>query len=175
MLLQSYACAGLPAHNCCCHPLLVLACWHSCYCHWLIVQFLPFIRIILMPANAGIASHMHSLSVVINPASLGIWLCCCCHWWLIVFKETIFILSKVASVIIITDWPQLWPEYRGLQAMCCCSQACIAVLALAAWCIGFHCWSVIVSSATAWCCCHLGCCQCHHGCHLSHHRLIVAL
>ncbi len=152
LLLSSIACAGLPASH---------------YCRWLIVQFLTFKRIV---ATTWMASVLSS-----DPALLGIQLCCCCCWWLIVFKETIFILSEAAVAVIVTAQPQLWPEYRGLQAMCCCSQACIAVLALAAWCIGFHCWSVIVSSATAWCCCHLDCCQCHQHHHLSHHRLIVVL
>ncbi len=160
LLLPSLACAGLPA---------------SCYCHWLIIQFLTFLTIILLPANAGIATTCMASMLSSNPALLGIWLCCCCRWQLIVFKETVFILSEAAVAVVVAAQPQLWPEYRGFQAMCCCSQACIAVLALAAWCIGFHCWSVIVSSATAWCCCHLGCCQCHQHCHLSHHRLIVAL
>jgi len=138
--------------------------------HWLDSQsllplvdysILPFLRIILMPANAGIATTYMASVLSSNPALLDEQMCCCYCWWLIVFKETIFILSEAAVAVIVTAQPQLWPEYRGLQAMCCCSQACIAVLALAAWCIGFHCWSVIVSSATAWCCCPLGCCQCH--------------
>jgi len=123
LLLPSLACAGLLA---------------SRYCCWF-VWFLPFLRIILMPANAGIAATYMASVLSSNPALLDVQMCCCYCWWLIVFKETIFILSEAAVAIVITAQPQLLPEYRGLQAMGCCSQACIAVLALAAWCIGFHC------------------------------------
>jgi len=64
--LSQCHCGTVPWH--CCHPLLVLkaqlllpslACvglCHSCCFRWLIMQFFNFIRIILLPANAGIAA-----------------------------------------------------------------------------------------------------------------------
>jgi len=55
MLFPSLACANFLAQLLLL-PLLVLACQHDYCCHWLIVQFLTFLKIILLPANAGIVT-----------------------------------------------------------------------------------------------------------------------
>jgi len=74
---------------------------------------------------------------------------------------------------------------------CCCHQACMAVLLIAAWCLNFYCWSVVVSRllvvllsvalqllgvAIPWCCCpFVSCLMSPWSTHSCHRLVVVAI